>query len=166
MNQQPMMPRKEPAKVPTAPHDAPSVGTSVLPQLPPFTPRTAATWFALAEMCFNAARISDHKVKIDTVLMRFEERERERVEDILMGPKPDYEKFKSEILQRFAESDNLRIQRLEEIGDRTPSEFYRHLQRRMSRRRWCLPSGEDASQRSCNTSWQRSRTWMPPLRRG
>jgi hypothetical protein len=126
------MPRKEPAEAAAAPYDAPSVGTSVFPRLPPFTPRTAATWFAHAETCFAAARISDPTVKVATVLTRFEERERERVEDILMGPMLDYENFKSEILQRFAESDNLRIQKLlqsEKIGDRAPSEFYRHLRK-------------------------------------
>jgi hypothetical protein len=147
------MPRKEPAEVPTAPHDAPSVGTSVFPQLPPFTPRTAATWFAFAETYFAAARISDPTVKLATVLTRFSERERERVEDILTGPMLDYEKFKSEILQRFAESDNLRIQRLlqfEEIGDRTPSEFYRHL------RELATP---DVSEKMVLTLWK---TRLPP----
>jgi hypothetical protein len=42
----------------------------------------------------------------------------------------DYAKFKSEVLKRFTESDNVRIHRLlesEEMGDRTPSLFHRHL---------------------------------------
>jgi hypothetical protein len=131
-NRQHTMPRKETTEAHTAPHDAPSAGTGVWPQLPPFTPRTAATWFAVAEVCFVAARISDPAAKVAAVLTRLEERERERVDDLLAGAALDYEKFKCEMLRRFAETDNRRVQRLlqsEGIGDRTPSEFYHHLRR-------------------------------------
>ncbi|KAJ8914525.1 hypothetical protein NQ315_002798 [Exocentrus adspersus] len=59
-------------------------------------------------------------------------RKHEEVEDILQNPPADgkVEKIKRELIQRLSVSQEQRTRRLlehEEIGDRTPSQFLRHL---------------------------------------
>ncbi|XP_076390585.1 uncharacterized protein LOC143265000 [Megachile rotundata] len=56
----------------------------------------------------------------------------EEIEDILLNPSPEwkYEKLRTELISRLSTSKKRRIQRLlehEEMGDRTPSQFLRHL---------------------------------------
>jgi hypothetical protein len=135
------MPRKEPAEVHTASRDklAEARSTSEAAEvayptlhLPPFTPRAAAAWFSFAQRYFAATKVNNDMVKFTVVLAHLTDREQERVEDIMANPMVDYTMLKSEVLKRFTESNNARIHRLlesEEIGDRTPSEFYRHLRK-------------------------------------
>jgi hypothetical protein len=69
-------------------------------------------------------------VKFCVVFASFTDEERDLVDDILCDPTADYAKLKSEALKRFEEWNNVRINRLlesEEMGDRTPSQFYHHL---------------------------------------
>jgi hypothetical protein len=82
------------------------------------------------ERHFAAVKITNDAAKISYVHANLADEEQDVVEDILCDPKTDYETLKKEILKRFTESENIRIQRFlgsEEMWDRTPSQFYRHL---------------------------------------
>jgi hypothetical protein len=114
------------ARIPTEAGEA----ASSIPHLLPFTPSKAARWFLMAQNHFATAKVNSDAVKYTAVLANFIGTELDLVEDLLSHPAMDYAKFKSEVLKRFTESDNIRIHRLlesEEMGDRTPSQFHRHL---------------------------------------
>jgi hypothetical protein len=97
-------------------------------RLPPFW----AVWFAQAETQFSLAGISSERTKFHYVISQLDQRYAAEVEDIITSPplQDPYSKMRTELLKRLSLSREQRahqILTLEEIGDRKPSQFLRHL---------------------------------------
>ncbi|XP_047027191.1 uncharacterized protein LOC124635355 [Helicoverpa zea] len=100
---------------------------------PPFCPEEPAVWFAQIEGQFVLGRISSDTTKFYTVVTQLETKYAMQVKDIITKPPETnkYEKLKTELINRLSASQEKRIQQLlihEELGDRRPSQFLRHLQ--------------------------------------
>lgn len=101
-------------------------------RVPPFWADDPALWFAQLESQFVMAGIVRDHVKFHTVTGALEQRFAVVVRDVILNP-PDegkYDRIKDELIKRLSPSQESRFKRLlqhEEIGDRTPSQFLRHL---------------------------------------
>ena len=101
-------------------------------QVPTFWPQKTTLWFRLLEAQFVIARITKDETKYGYVVSQLGQKYAEEVEDIICNP-PDtkkYEAIKAELIKRLSDSGTTRVRKLvetEEIGDRTPSQFWRHL---------------------------------------
>lgn len=100
---------------------------------PPFCPEEPALWFAQLEGQFILSRITSDTTKFYSVTTQLETKYAMQVKDIITKPPETdkYEKLKSELIKRLSASQEKRIQQLlihEELGDRKPSQFLRHLQ--------------------------------------
>lgn len=99
---------------------------------PNFTPKDPELWFSLLEGCFEAADIKSEKTKFHHATAALDTTTLIEVRDILLlspGPQP-YTRLKEELTKRLSISTERKIRRfleVEEIGDRTPSQFLRHL---------------------------------------
>jgi hypothetical protein len=94
-------------------------------RLPPFWAERPAVWFALAG-------ISSEKTKFFHVISQLDHRYTAEVEDIITSPpeRDPYTALKTELVGRLSPSREQRIRQLltlEEMGDRKPSQFLRHL---------------------------------------
>ncbi|KAJ8728555.1 hypothetical protein PYW07_006251 [Mythimna separata] len=102
-------------------------------RIPPFWPEKPNIWFCQVEGQFKMARITDDSTKFYYVLAQLDRQHSEEVEDIITSPPPTdkYEKLKSELIKRLSVSREKKVKQLlqsEELGDRKPSQFLRHLQ--------------------------------------
>ncbi|XP_076245396.1 uncharacterized protein LOC143185946 [Calliopsis andreniformis] len=103
-------------------------------RIPQFWPHKIVLWFKLLEAYFTSARIVKDETKFSVTIANLGEKYIELIEDVVLNP-PDegqYEALKRELIKRLAESDNSRVRKLmesEEIGDRTPSQFFRDLKK-------------------------------------
>lgn len=103
-------------------------------RIPQFWPQKIALWFRLLEAQFASARITKDDTKFNVVIANLGEKYVEQVEDVVMNPPAveKYEHLKNEVIKRLTESDSSRVRKLlesEEIGDRTPSQFFRDLRK-------------------------------------
>ncbi|GAB1865902.1 hypothetical protein CAJAP_06981 [Camponotus japonicus] len=103
-------------------------------RIPQFWPQKIALWFRLLEAQFASARITKDNTKFNVVIANLGEKYVEQVEDVVMNPPAveKYEHLKNEVIKRLTESDSSRVRKLlesEEIGDRTPSQFFRDLRK-------------------------------------
>ncbi|XP_071450054.1 uncharacterized protein [Hetaerina americana] len=101
-------------------------------RVPPFWPEEPALWFAQLEGQFFLAGISEDAKKFYTVVSHLEPRFAQEVKDVISNPPGDnkYIKIKEELIRRLSASQEEKIRRLlerEEMGDRKPSQFLRHL---------------------------------------
>lgn len=102
-------------------------------RLPPFWADEPAVWFAQIECSFALSGVKDDDTKYHYVSAQLEHRYTAEVKDILVNPpaKGKYEKLKSELIKRLSASREKELTQLlmhEELGDRRPSAFLRHLQ--------------------------------------
>ncbi|XP_026482636.1 uncharacterized protein LOC113390126 [Ctenocephalides felis] len=86
----------------------------------------------MIEAHFNRSRIKTEDVKYEFILSYLDDKLASEVEDIILNPPKvePYTKLKKEIIQRLSQSQDQKIRRLlqqEELGDRKPSQFLRHL---------------------------------------
>lgn len=101
-------------------------------RIPEFCPSDPEMWFSMVERSFDAAGITTEKTKFGYVLGALHPRYATEVRDIIMNP-PDtepYQRLKTEYIRRLSSSQEQKTRRLlehEEIGDRKPSQFLRHL---------------------------------------
>ncbi|CAK9832697.1 hypothetical protein ANTRET_LOCUS9489 [Anthophora retusa] len=101
-------------------------------RIPEFTPDDPELWFCILERNLVAAGITLDGVKASYVTGALGPRYIAEVRDILLNP-PDtglYDKLKTELIRRLSVTQEQKAQRLlehEEIGDRRPSQFLRHL---------------------------------------
>jgi hypothetical protein len=101
-------------------------------RLPPFSAEQPAVWFAQAEAQFHLAGIRDEATKFYHVIAQLDHQIAAEVEDIITSPpqQEPYTRLKTELVNRLFP---LREQRArqplthQEMGDRTPSQFLRHL---------------------------------------
>ncbi|XP_046960643.1 uncharacterized protein LOC124530502 [Vanessa cardui] len=102
-------------------------------RVPPFWVVKPKIWFAQIEAQFNLARITDDNTKFYYVLAHLDGQYSAVVEDIIENPPASgkFEKLKSELIKRLSISRQKKVKQLlqsEELGDRKPSQFLRHLQ--------------------------------------
>lgn len=102
-------------------------------RLPPFWPEEPAIWFAQIEGNFLLSGIKDEDTKFYYVMAQLDQRYAAEVKDIITSPpaKGKYQTLKSELIRRLSASREKEIKQLlihEELGDRRPSQFLRHLQ--------------------------------------
>jgi hypothetical protein len=101
-------------------------------RLPPFWPDSLREWFGLAKAQFFLADITDERAKFNLVLSQMDQKCAREVSDIITSPPQHepYNRLKTELMNRLSPSRELRALQLlasEEIGDRKPSHFLRHL---------------------------------------
>ncbi|KAK4872884.1 hypothetical protein RN001_014913 [Aquatica leii] len=116
-----------------------NVVASSLPQpqrvtftLPPFWPEQPAAWFAQIEGQFLLNGVTDDEKKYYLVTGSLDSRYVSEVLDIIVAPPPEnkYIKIKKELIDRLSTSQEKKTRQLlefEELGDRKPSQFLRHL---------------------------------------
>lgn len=102
-------------------------------KLPPFWPDSAEPWFIIAEAQFNLNRISSENTKYTHLLTALPADIIQNNLDLIQNPTDParlYSNFKKNIIARLSPSEEQRISKVlyhTEIGDKRPSEFYRHL---------------------------------------
>ena len=101
-------------------------------RLPPFWPDRPAIWFAQAESQFELAAITRQRTKFNYVVSQLNQQQASEVEDIITAPpeQEPYDKLKAELIRRLSTSREQCVRQLlshEEMGDRKPSQFLRHL---------------------------------------
>lgn len=102
-------------------------------RIPPFWPQEPAVWFAQIEGQFVLSNITSDATKFYYVLSQLDHQYAAEVKDIIISPPltNKYEKLKSELIKRLSASREKKLKDLllhEELGDRKPSQFLRHLQ--------------------------------------
>lgn len=101
-------------------------------RIPPFYPEKPALWFAQMEAQFVLSNIKSDETKFFYITGNLDPQYAAEVEDIISYPPPTekYEKLKGELIKRLSASREKKVKQLlmhEELGDRKPSQFYRHL---------------------------------------
>lgn len=102
-------------------------------RVPPFIAADPELWFAILEENFQRAGITADATKFGHVTAVLEPQYALQVRDIIVN-RPEtnaYETLKRELVKRLSSSQEQKIRRLlesEEMGDRKPSQFLRHLQ--------------------------------------
>ncbi|XP_046145773.1 uncharacterized protein LOC123989144 [Osmia bicornis bicornis] len=101
-------------------------------KLPEFTPKDPELWFCVIERNFMAAGITSDGIKASYVTGALGPRYIAEVRDVLLDPPATglFEALKKELISRLSVSKEKKARRLlehEEIGDRKPSQFLRHL---------------------------------------
>lgn len=101
-------------------------------RVPPFYPEKPALWFSQMEAQFVLSNIKTDETKFYYVTANLDPQFACEVEDIISYPPTanKYEKLKSELIKRLSASREKKVKQLlmhEELGDRKPSQFYRHL---------------------------------------
>lgn len=99
---------------------------------PPFWPEEPALWFAQMEAQFDLSGITADATKFNHVIGQLDHRYAVEVKDIISNPPANkkYDKIKEELIIRLSVSKEqrfLQLMRHEELGDRKPSQFLRHL---------------------------------------
>lgn len=102
-------------------------------RVPPFYPEKPALWFAQLEGQFVLSSITNDSTKFYYTIANLEAQYAAEVEDVITSPPvtDKYEKLKNELVKRLSASREKKVKQLlvhEELGDRKPSQFVRHLQ--------------------------------------
>ncbi|XP_064472586.1 uncharacterized protein LOC135387161 [Ornithodoros turicata] len=102
-------------------------------RLPPFWPANPTIWFVQVECQFQLAGITTQATKYQHVVSVLPPEVASDVTDILCAPSgpTSYDTLKAAIIQRTMASHRKRFQQLlsvEDLGDRRPSQFLRHMQ--------------------------------------
>ncbi|XP_071653919.1 uncharacterized protein [Temnothorax longispinosus] len=101
-------------------------------RLPPFWPEEPELWFAQLEGQFALCKIKEDDAKYVYVISRIQPKQAKEIKDVITHPPAEhkYEAIKKALIQRLTDSQGQRIRQLlehEELGDRKPSQFLRHL---------------------------------------
>lgn len=101
-------------------------------RIPPFWPADPELWFAQIENQFSLAGITADDTKYNYIAGNLEAKYAGEVRDILTRPPATakYDKLKTELIQRLCASQDQKTRQLlehEEMGDRKPTQFLRHL---------------------------------------
>lgn len=102
-------------------------------KVPPFSPDDPEIWFALLEGQFDNYGITEDAIKFNNVIINLDVTHAKAVKDVIVNPpsRNRYEKIKAELIRRLSASHEKKVKQLlthEELGDRKPSQFLRHLQ--------------------------------------
>ena len=101
-------------------------------KIPPFWPADPEMWFAQVETQFALAAVTTEDTKFNYVAGNLDAKYAMEVRDILTNPpsREKYTRLKTELIRRLSASQDQKTRQLlehEEIGDRKPSQFLRHL---------------------------------------
>lgn len=101
-------------------------------RIPPFCADDPELWFAIVERSFASAGVSTDLTKFGYVTAALDPRYAMEVRDVIVNPPATsaYDTLKCELIKRLSTSQEQKTRRLlehEEIGDRKPSQFLRHL---------------------------------------
>jgi hypothetical protein len=101
-------------------------------RLPPFWPDRPGLWFATAEAQFDLASVTSEKTKFNYVISQLDYKHAAEVEDLIISPPANkaYTTLKTKLVHRLSASCDQRVHQLpmhEEMGDRKPTQFLRHL---------------------------------------
>lgn len=101
-------------------------------RVPPFWAEEPEIWFAQVEGQFSIAGINSDVTKFNYVIGHLDNQYSREIKDIIISPPATnkYEKLKTELIKRLTASKEKKIKQLlmhEELGDRKPSQFLRHL---------------------------------------
>lgn len=101
-------------------------------KIPPFWQMNPALWFSQVESQFITSRISGDATKFHTVVAAIESSVLAQVSDIIINPPTNdmYTTLKKRLIQRYAESEQLRLKKLLQevsLGDRKPSDMLRDM---------------------------------------
>lgn len=118
-------------------------------KLPPFWPTQPDIWFHQVEARFNLAGVTQDQTKFNYIVSELDQRYAAEVVDIIRNPpeKNKYEFLKAQLINRIATSREQQIRQLlqqEEMGDRRPSQYLRHLRNL---------AGNDVSTKLLRTIW-------------
>lgn len=121
--------KKKKERVSTKPFELYKVGIRV----PPFWPEEPELWFSQIEGQFVISNITADTTKFYYVTSHLDPQYSKEVKDIITNPPATnkYDKLKEELIKRLSASRERKIQQLlmhEELGNRKPSQFLRHLQ--------------------------------------
>jgi hypothetical protein len=110
----------------------PAEVSRVAVRLQPFWAERPAVWFAQAEVQFFLSGVKSETTTFFHVISHLDHRYAAEVEDSITSPpeRDPYTKLRNEFVLRLSPSREPRIRQLltfEEIGDRKPSQFLRHL---------------------------------------
>lgn len=99
----------------------------------PFYPDKPSLWFSMLEGQFILANITNDTTKFYHAIGMLDHQNAVEVEDIIESPPQSdkYSKLKSELIKRLSASKERKVKQLldhEQLGDRKPSQFLRHLQ--------------------------------------
>lgn len=102
-------------------------------RVPPFWPDEPALWFSQLEQQFFLSRVTTDDTKFSYLVANLDLPHAREVKDIITNPPATdkYNKLKSELIRRLSASQEKRVKQLlmrEELGDRRPSQFLRHLE--------------------------------------
>lgn len=102
-------------------------------RVPQFLIEEPALWFSQIEGQFILSKITSDSTKFYFVAAQLEPQYAREVKDIITNPPQanKYLRLKTELINRLSASQERRIQQLlnnEQLGDRKPSQFLRHLQ--------------------------------------
>ncbi|XP_047543228.1 uncharacterized protein LOC125075559 [Vanessa atalanta] len=102
-------------------------------RLPSFYPDDPEVWFTQVEALFANAGITGDSTKFNYVIGNLDHQYSREVKDILLAPSAadKYNKLKTELIKRLSASQERKVKQLlmhEDLGDRKPSQFLRHLQ--------------------------------------
>ncbi|XP_076478990.1 uncharacterized protein LOC117162592 [Bombus vancouverensis nearcticus] len=101
-------------------------------RIPPFWADDVELWFNVLEAQFKHARITSEEAKYNAAIANIDKPYVRLIRDIVANPPESgqYVFLKNELIKRLGESDAQRLRKIvesEQIGDRTPSQFYRDL---------------------------------------
>lgn len=99
---------------------------------PPFWPEEPSLWFAQMEAQFSLSGITSDSTKFNYVIAQLEHQYVVEVKEIINNPPADnkYSRLKTELISRLSASQEKKVLQLmkhEELGERKPSQFLRHL---------------------------------------
>lgn len=102
-------------------------------RVPPFWPEEPALWFAQLESQFVLSRITTDETKFCYLVAQLDHQYAAEVKDVITNPPANdkYANLKTELIKRLSASQEKRVKQLlmhEELGDRKPSQFLRHLE--------------------------------------
>lgn len=101
-------------------------------RVPPFWPEEPEIWFAQVEGQFSISGITNDATKFNYVISQLDNKFSREVKDVILNPPAcdKYGKLKTELIKRLTASNEKKLKQLlmhEELGDRKPSQFLRHL---------------------------------------
>jgi len=101
-------------------------------RLPIFRPERPAVWFPQVEAQFELSSVTRQKTNFNYVVAQLNQQQAAEFEDIIIAPpeQDPYDQLKAELIRRLSTSPEQRVRLLlsrEELGDRKPSQFLRHL---------------------------------------
>jgi hypothetical protein len=101
-------------------------------RVPPFWPEEPEIWFAQVEGQFAISNITNDVTKFNYVIGQLDNQYSREVKDVIISPPATdkYSKLKTELIKRLSASNEKKLKQLlmhEDLGDRKPSQFLRHL---------------------------------------